>query len=210
MSTGVLEREQSLVSSDQLDGLRQVRRPACAAAIWQRELGRSFRDWIDGHAPSALPSARFVVDAHDVEAAIDRTIAASGLTPGAHRDWLRDDACALATTFRRLMDTPFLRVRFDVIASNACAKFHIDAVTARLICTYRGHGTEYGFAPTGPKQSAPDKIMRLPAGAPMVLRGTLWLTTPPASFVHRSPPIEGTGETRLLLVLDPITDPNEV
>ncbi|MFK7746132.1 MAG: DUF1826 domain-containing protein [Roseobacter sp.] len=29
--------------------------------------------------------------------------------------------------------------------------------------------------------------------------------------MHRSPPIESTGETRLVLVLDPVTDPeNEI
>ncbi|HMB12384.1 MAG TPA: DUF1826 domain-containing protein, partial [Roseovarius sp.] len=32
---------------------------------------------------------------------------------------------------------------------------------------------------------------------------------PPSGLLHRSPPIEGSGETRLLLVLDPVDDPEE-
>ncbi|MEW7008160.1 DUF1826 domain-containing protein [Lentilitoribacter sp. EG35] len=31
--------------------------------------------------------------------------------------------------------------------------------------------------------------------------------TPTSGLLHRSPPIDGTGETRLLLVLDPVSDP---
>jgi hypothetical protein len=46
-------------------------------------------------------------------------------------------------------------------------------------------------------------------GAPILLRGTLWPGDPPSGLMHRSPPIEGTGETRLVLVLDPVDGPEE-
>jgi len=48
-----------------------------------------------------------------------------------------------------------------------------------------------------------------PTGAPILLRGTLWPEHPRSGLLHRSPPIEGTGETRLVLVLDPVDDPEE-
>jgi len=35
------------------------------------------------------------------------------------------------------------------------------------------------------------------------------LNAPVWGLLHRSPPIEGTGETRLVLVLDPVIDPEE-
>ncbi|MGY6411964.1 MAG: DUF1826 domain-containing protein, partial [Alkalilacustris sp.] len=79
-------------------------------------------------------------------------------------------------------------------------------VTARLLCTYRGTGTQLGIAPDG---RDPDPIHTAPTGAVLILRGTLWPTDPSANLHHRSPPIAGTGETRLLLVLDPIFDPEE-
>jgi len=41
------------------------------------------------------------------------------------------------------------------------------------------------------------------------MRGTLWPAKPATGLLHRSPPIEGSGETRLLLVLDPIYDPDD-
>lgn len=55
----------------------------------------------------------------------------------------------------------------------------------------------------------PEHVHTVPTGAPVILRGTLWPETPEANLRHRSPPIEGSGETRLLLVIDPIHDPED-
>ncbi len=104
------------------------------------------------------------------------------------------------------MHAPCLRLRLDVVTTNACRKFHIDAITARLVCTYRGTGTQYGISTDG---AEPRRVFTVPTGAPILLRGTLWRDRTASGLLHRSPPIEGTGETRLVLVLDPVTDPEE-
>ena len=111
------------------------------------------------------------------------------------------DAESLAKEFASLMQAPYLRLRFDVITTNACRRFHIDAVTARLVCTYRGTGTQYGISTDG---NDPARVFTVPTGSPIVLRGTLWPEHPKSGLLHRSPPIEGTGETRCVLVLDPV------
>lgn len=49
--------------------------------------------------------------------------------------------------------------------------------------------------------------MTVPTGSPIILRGTRWPETPVSRLLHRSPPIVGTGETRLVLVLDPVEGP---
>ena len=119
---------------------------------------------------------------------------------------LIEDASALASIFANVMDSAYVRLRFDVVETNACRKFHIDAVKARLVCTYRGTGTQYGLSENG---HDPAQILTVPTGAPIILRGTRWPETPVSGMLHRSPPIAGTGETRLLLVVDPIDDPAE-
>lgn len=96
-------------------------------------------------------------------------------------------------------------LRLDVVTRNACRRFHIDAVTARLVCTYRGTGTRYGVSTGG---GEPRRVFTVPTGSPIVLRGMRWPETPLSGLLHRSPPIEGTGETRL--VLDPLDDPEDV
>ncbi len=125
---------------------------------------------------------------------------------GAERTWLENDISDLATRFAEMMRTPYLRLRLDAISTNACRKFHIDALYARLICTYRGTGTQYGFSTDG---LDPTRVFTVATAAPMVMRGTLWPQTPPSGLLHRSPPIAGSGETRLVLVLDPVFDIEE-
>ena len=125
---------------------------------------------------------------------------------GSEREWLLDDITSLANIFSDLMQAKFLRLRLDVVTTNACRKFHIDAITSRLVCTYRGTGTQYGVSSDG---NDPKRVFTVQTGAPILLRGTLWPEQPPSGLLHRSPPIEGTGETRLVLVLDPVHEPRD-
>ncbi|MEM9342032.1 MAG: DUF1826 domain-containing protein [Pseudomonadota bacterium] len=185
------------------NGLRAISDPSCSAAIWQRQPLKRFQDWIDALPPAALPRARLMLRADAVQRAMTDLANAHDLPGCDERAMLIDDIAALAAMFSSVMDCPYLRLRLDVIETNACRKFHIDAVTARLICTYRGRATQYGNSAAG---DDPSVIHQVPTGCPMILRGTLWPSGLTPGLLHRSPPIEGTGETRLVLVLDPIHD----
>ncbi len=175
-----------------------------AAVIWRRHPAPNFQDWIDNLDPACLPHARVVVRPNAVHDVVSLICGSAGIPGGGQRDVLVDDIAALADVFADLMNTPFLRLRLDVVNDNACSKFHIDAVTARLVCTYRGTGTQYGISTDG---SEPKRVFTVPTGAPIILRGTLWPDPPLCGLLHRSPPIEGTSKTRLVLVLDPAGDP---
>ncbi|MEM8688608.1 MAG: DUF1826 domain-containing protein [Pseudomonadota bacterium] len=188
---------------EQLDGFLE---PGVAAAIWERRLQRGFHAWIDELAPGQLPSCRIIVRPDAVFEAVDEICEEVGLPKSTWRDWFVTDIAVLADVFADLMKAPYLRVRLDVITTDACRKFHLDAVTARLICTYRGPGTQYGIAKEG---ADPDPVSSVPTGAPIFLRGASWPEPPVSGLVHRSPPIAGTGQTRLMLVLDPIARPQE-
>lgn len=188
------------------DGFADIHRPGVAAVIWRRRLVPDFQDWIDRLDPAALPSARLILQPHAVRDAVKAVCDGSGVPHGPDRECLIDDIAALSDMFAELMSVPYLRLRMDVIANNACSKFHIDTVMARLICTYRGTGTEYGVST---ERTDPQRVSIVPTGAPILLRGKLWPDKLPSGVLHRSPPIEGTGETRLVLVLDPVLDPDE-
>lgn len=92
------------------------------------------------------------------------------------------------------------------MTATACRRFPVDAVTARLVRTCRGSGTHHGLAPGG---GDPARIVRVPTGAPIPLRGTLWPEHRRTGRLHPSPPIEGTGAARLVLVPDPPHGPEE-
>lgn len=202
-----LAAPEGVASADRPEGLSALHDAGCAAVIWQRRPLRSFQTWIDRLAPDQLPEGRVIVPATETRRALREICALSGTPDSAERVRLIDDAAALAEIFAAQMRARYLRLRCDVVTTNACRKFHIDAVTARLVCTYRGTGTQYGIAARGAAE--PDRVFTVPTGAPIVLRGSLWPARPPARLLHRSPPIEGSGETRLVLVLDPVADPEQ-
>jgi len=191
---------------DTPESMAAIHRPGCAAAIWARQMMPAFQTWIDALDPETLPSARIVLRPDRVRSALRTVCDIAGTPEGDNRRALIDDAAALADLFAGIMQAPYLRVRFDVVRGNACRRFHLDAVTARLVCTYRGTGTQYGVSRDG---AEPHRVFTVQTGSPILLRGTRWPETPRSGLLHRSPPIEGTGETRLVLVLDPITDPDE-
>lgn len=183
------------------EGLAEIHREDCAASIWSRDPSPAFRTWIEQLDPDLLPRARMILSADRVRDAMTLLCEQYGTPDCDERSQLIDDTAALATIFADVMDTPFVRCRLDVIENNACRKFHIDVLKARLICTYRGTGTQYGV---GPRGSDPETIETVPSSCPIILRGTLWPNPVKPGLLHRSPPIEGLGETRLVLVLDPV------
>ncbi|WP_108879890.1 DUF1826 domain-containing protein [Anderseniella sp. Alg231-50] len=189
--------------ADSPQAMNLIHTRGAAAVIWKRQPARCFQAWIDSLDPACLPRARVVLQPHSVRDVVALICLGAGMPDGEQPNVLVDDIAALADVFATLMNTSYLRLRLDVVNDNACRKFHIDAVTARLVCTYRGLGTQYGISTDG---AEPARVFTVPTGAPIILRGTKWPDPPPSGLLHRSPPIEGTGETRLVLVLDPVGD----
>lgn len=192
--------------ADEPAAFRTFLQPGCAAAIWRRQTPPEVQSWLDGIDGEALPRARVVLPTDAVDETVQHLFDTVNLPDGTERAWLQKDIVGLADILSDLMNARYLRLRLDAVTTNACRKFHIDAVTARLVCTYRGTGTQYGVSSDG---DDPRRVFTVQTGAPILLRGTLWPDEPPSGLLHRSPPIEGTGETRLVLVLDPVTDPED-
>jgi hypothetical protein len=188
------------------ENLNILAKPGCAAVVWPRQPLPAFQTWIDGVDPENLPFARLILKPQSVLSVLSGLCDTSLMPDGPHRQRLIEDIAALSHLFCDLMDAPYVRLRLSRVTANACRKFHIDAITARLVCTYRGMGTQFGISHDG---GEPKRIFTVPTGTPILLRGTMWPEVPRSGLLHRSPPIEGSGETRLVLVLDPIFDLEE-
>lgn len=181
--------------------LASFRAKSTAATVWHRPMPRDVLGWLDTIDPSRLPSGRVIVQASGIGAVVSQLCDISNLPKGDNRDWLEQDIATLASTFASLMETDYLRLRLAAVTTNACRRFHVDTITGRLVCTYRGTGTQYGISDRG---DDPQAIFTVATGSPILMRGKLWPAFPDHGVVHRSPPIEGSGETRLVLVLDPV------
>jgi len=189
----------------QSQALNAFLQPDCPAVLWQRNHLPDLSSWVGELAPANLPEGRLKLRTGLIPQAIHRWCEIAGTPKCFERDLLISDIQLVCESFSRLMRTDHLLVRLEKVSDNACCKFHKDAITARLVCTYRGTGTQYGISKDGQE---PKRTFTAPTGSPLLLRGALWSEQPESNLKHRSPPIIGTGETRLVLVLDPISFPS--
>ena len=172
-----------------------------AGVIWRRRMQEGMQSWLDSLPVDQLPTGRIVLPVVKVRSAVTELMNISEMPDCAERQLLLNDICLLAHKSSELFASAYLRLRFDVVTTNKCPKFHIDHVAARLLCTYRGAGTEYSFLDD---QKRPTEKFSTPNCAAIVLRGTKWPTDCANNLVHRSPEINDENETRLLLVIDPV------
>ncbi|MEO1550648.1 MAG: DUF1826 domain-containing protein, partial [Pseudomonadota bacterium] len=121
--------------------LKAFLQPGCAAAVWRRQTPPAVQAWLDALGPEVLPRGRVVLPAHKIGQTVEHLFDIAGLPKDDSRDWLHADIVSLADMFADLLGVTYLRLRLEPVTTNACRKFHIDAITARLVCTYRGPGT---------------------------------------------------------------------
>ena len=191
---------------DEVKGLVRLFDGNTAGIIWRRRVHKRMQSWLDTLPVDQLPTGRIVLPVQKVRSAVTQLMNISKMPECSERQLLLDDICLLAHEFDELFAPAFLRLRFYVVTTNKCPKFHIDHVAARLLCTYRGVGTEYSFLDD---QKRPAEIFTTPNCAAIVLRGAKWPTDRANNLVHRSPEINDVNETRLLFVIDLVDNSDE-
>lgn len=179
--------------------------PGINLAIWQ------------GHRVPAVPDAAALASVDDITLTCDaghlRADMQLALTGADYArveaDAIAGDVAMLGGRLARLLDRDRLAVRLEVVETDACRKFHADHVSVRLIRTYAGAATQWLDARDAAALKAgaePDglTIRQLGTGDVALFKGRQW--APDGAIVHRSPPIAGTGQRRLVLVIDPAPD----
>jgi hypothetical protein len=181
--------------------LQDIRREDCNLAIWERALATDFSPLTEG-APRDL---RFAAGRAELPALLAEALDEGGYGARALHAALIADAALLAEHFCTALSLARLEVRLELVATDSCRKFHADYVSARLITTYVGPGTDWldtAEAEALARGESPRRINRMATGDVGLFKGKL-ATLHPA--IHRSPPISHTGEKRLLLVLNPVS-----
>ena len=172
-----MTKEKALVGSaaaqlafvDEKEGLARLLDSSTAGVIWRRRMQDGMQSWLNTLSVDQLPAGRIILPVSKVRSAVTELMNISEMPDCAQRRLLLDDIFLLAHEFNKLCAAPYFRLRFDVITTNECPKFHIDHVAARLLCTYRGVGTEYSFLDG---QKRPAEIFPTPNCAAIVLRRT--------------------------------------
>lgn len=176
--------------------LAVIRRPEIALANWQRTLPIDLSAALDPCDATSVDDLAFSVEFPVTVAALAMNLVVSGYESALAR-LLADDIAALATRFAAITRSTRLAVRLEVVETDACRRFHADHVTYRLLTTYRGQATQWIRA------EEPDVLRQMRTGNVGIFKGRV--LAPDTPILHRSPPIAGTGEQRLLLVIDAVT-----
>lgn len=182
-----------------LEDLDDIFRDDVDGVIWGRRAPSSVMSSLSALPAGDLAAGRFIVPVSEVGNTIVEHLQEWGSAVGPAQQWLAEDVEALAGKVAQILPTSLLRLRVELVRNDACRKFHRDTVKARLICTYSGPGTEIAVVQD---DGEPAHIGDVPTGCPILLKGKLWPGYPQRSVLHRSPPIEGTGVSRLVVVLD--------
>jgi hypothetical protein len=183
------------------DVLAAISDPQVNLAIWQRRLPAQAACEAVKRVVAGEGEVRLTCDTAQLESRLAAAMRAEGWQdmPG-----LRADVTVLAARFAEVMACPLVSVRLEVVTGDACRKFHADYVKARLISSYAGPGSEW-LDNDEAQSPATARIRRLSAGDVALFKGRLWTDRP---IIHRSPPLAGTGQRRLVLVIDDGSEDN--
>lgn len=66
----------------------------------------------------------------------------AGFDPNAYLNWI-EDMRALADMFFSVADGRDVKARLETTGDDACRRYHMDRSHLRMLCTYRGAGTQW-------------------------------------------------------------------
>jgi Protein of unknown function (DUF1826) len=164
---------------------------------------------LDALPAEHLPEGRFIGPAACVPARLVALCDLVGLDDSPQRQSLIGDISRLARAFATLIGSRDMDLRLEAIDHDSCWRFHRDHVGYRLNATYRGPGTQWPPPAHAARASRAQRRYRgplneMPRFAVGVFKGARLAGE--AAVLHRSPPVGGSGATRLFLCLNEETN----
>jgi hypothetical protein len=179
--------------------LAAILEPGCGVAVLRRPPCPDLAGYLDGAAGAGRLGSGF------------RVILAPGESPGAAllpdapgRSAMIRELAEVAELYADLLGCPRIGLRWEVTSAAMCPRFHTDRVGIRLLCTYRGPGTEWidpAAADTGAEIAA-GRIRHAQPFDLVLLKGEAWPGHEGFGAVHRSPGVPPEAAPRVLLALD--------
>lgn len=198
-----------VVEGVDVSSLRRINTDDVVLAIWRRSLPMELMHWLDDLPAHHLPEGHFIGPAACVSARLSTLCELVGLDDGIERRHFIADVAQLARAFATLVGKPDVDVRLEAVDHDSCWRFHRDHVGYRLNATYRGPGTQW-LAPEHADRALRlqrryrGPLHELPRFAAGLFKGVTRAGA--KAVVHRSPPVAGSGRTRLFLCLNEVRE----
>ena len=199
------------VVGNQPEMLHRIVNPGVNLCLWQRPAQEAVIRELSSLKVSDLPDVRCSTSLESFDDDVDTLLQKQGLDPLAFSNW-RIDLRRIADHYFGVSDDRDVTLRLVTTENDDCRRFHVDYTHLRLLCTYRGQGTEWltnkqvdRFAQSS---GAPnDAIIRF--GKPSqfdpfwvgILKGAAYPGNAGHALLHRSHPIAASADTRVVLCL---------
>lgn len=190
--------------------LQRITEPGVNLSLWQRTGLPHVSVELSGLRGADLADARRETSAAGFDRDLSELLRLQNLDPAAFAHW-RADLGMLSKHFFHLAGGRDVRFRLVTTDRDDCRRFHVDRTSLRLLCTYRGPGTEWltdqQVDRAAQASGAPNEAI-IRYGTPSHF-GTFWVGVMKGDpgnsgqgLVHRSPPVENTGVVRVLFCMD--------
>lgn len=196
-------------TTSKLEKLGAIKESSTELVIWERSLTPNFNSWLEQLDPSQLPNLRVLIEPADLRIMMELELDARGIAGKEMSDLLISDIERLVLKYASITKSHLVDVRLERVNHDACWRFHRDSVDKRLLTTYRGLTTEWVLPKHSEQAISQQKCFKGPIEKLGLFDVAIFKGNSAESgrgTVHRSPPIEGTGCTRLLLCLNVRTD----
>lgn len=186
--------------------LESIKRDHVNMAVWQRLPDSAMSPIIDWLATTGF-ALECKAPAEYLSQAVHENISAKSLSPSTQR--LIEDIQKLALIFKSYTLARSIRLVIESIHNVPCPKFHQDNLSLRLICTYKGPGTQWlensnvnthAHCCGGSIVRDESRIHQLKPFEVALMKGKRW----PKNMIgiyHRSPPL-AKNEPRLVVKMD--------
>lgn len=190
--------------------LRNIQNPGVNLCLWQRAPQADIAREVAILAPGQFPDRRLKTTQRTFSSDVTALLRDKGLDPADFKHLLVD-TCAIADQFFAVSGDREVRFRLMTIDSDNCHRFHVDTRALRLLCTYRGPGTEWlsdaqvdraALARGAPNEAVArfGEPFRFETHWVGIMRGEP--DRDGSGLVHRSPKLVGTDQTRVVFCLD--------
>ncbi|MGF1615581.1 MAG: DUF1826 domain-containing protein [Gammaproteobacteria bacterium] len=122
--------------------LATVLTPGINLSLWRPRSLASVVNEVADLTASTFPNVRCLTSTDTCAADIDALFRQQGLMCAGFLRWI-DDLIQLTEIFSGLVGARPITLRLETTDQDSCPRFHVDRTYLRLLCVYRGPGTEW-------------------------------------------------------------------
>ncbi|MEN1729227.1 MAG: DUF1826 domain-containing protein [Pseudomonadota bacterium] len=202
----------SHATADGIEVLDRIGESEVNLSLWQRPADPVVEQELSALEADSLPDVRCWTSSTSFDDDVHLLLKQRHLDPEDFKQW-RLDLARIAKSFFALSEERKVALRLETTDGDGCRRFHVDRTQLRLLCTYRGPGTEWlkneqvdrvalaNFRPNECVLQNGEASTFEPFWVG-ILKGESFPGNVGNGLVHRSPPVSGTDQVRVLFCLD--------